>query len=85
MHTRFSILSEALEFRKQEILMYQINIDNYTLAIELVRERFPEDEGMRGFLEDLQSRLEAEIFEQRKSQILHDVIEQQLSRMEEEQ
>ena len=80
--TKSEILTEALNARKDEILGYQINIDNYRLAMEKIdREHGGAttlDAAMREFRQQLDGLLQSSLIEQRKAQIIHDVIEQQL-------
>lgn len=77
------ILQENLQMRKEEIMQYQINIDNYTLAIQKIDQEHAGDTAMdlsmRGFKENLESLLQSSLVEQRKAQIIHDVIESQLA------
>lgn len=80
---KIEILKEALQARKDEIGGYQINIDNYTLAIKKIADEHTGDsdidKAMREFSNQLQTLLSESYIEQRKAQIIHDVIEQQLS------
>lgn len=80
--TKSEILTEALSARKDEILGYQINIDNYRLAMEKIdREHGGTtelDAAMREFRQQLDGLLQSSLIEQRKAQIIHDVIEMQL-------
>lgn len=70
------ILTNALEQRRKEIIEYQVNIDNYNIAIASIT---PDDELMQPFKEHLQSLLSSTIIEQRKSQIIFNAISQQLA------
>ncbi len=76
------ILRSAIEQRTQEILEYQINIDNYTLAIEKINKEYTGntniDQAMIQFRDQLASLLESSIIEQRKAMIIQDVIQKQL-------
>jgi hypothetical protein len=80
--TKSEILIEALKARKDEILGYQINIDNYRLAMEKIAHEHtgatPLDAAMREFGQHLDGLLQSSLIEQRKAQIIHDVIELQL-------
>lgn len=80
--TKYEILTEALSARKDEILGYQINIDNYRLAIEKIDREHggtsPLDIAMKEFRQQLDGLLQSSLIEQRKAKIIHDVIEQQL-------
>jgi len=83
MTTKHVILTAALEARDSEILGYQINIDNYRLAIEHIGGMTPEDQrDLIPFRDDLLSRLQAERLEQRKARVIRDVIAAQLAEME---
>jgi hypothetical protein len=70
------ILTNALEGRRREITEYQVNIDNFRLAIDKISDSEIE---MQPFKAHLQTLLQENIIEQRKSQIMLEVIEQQLS------
>ena len=75
--TKQEILKAALEARNQEVLGYQINIDNYTLAIERIDDMGDPD--MLPFRSQLVSLLESEKLEQKKSKIMQYVISQQIT------
>jgi hypothetical protein len=74
-----TILKQAVQARKDEVLGYQINIDNYTLALAHI-DKMPEAEQVElaEFKEMLTSLLKSEIVEQKKAKIMLAVIEQQL-------
>jgi hypothetical protein len=76
---RKDILSSALSAREQEIMHYQINIDNYTLALEELS-ALPSDEAaeLSGFLAQLTGLLASELLEQKKAKIMLKVIQRQL-------
>lgn len=69
-----AILSAALTAREEEVLHYQINIDNYRLAIG----KASGDPDLAEFAEQLSGLLESSILEQKKAQIMLDVIREQL-------
>ena len=78
--TREEKLSRAREARAQEVEDYQINIDNYTLAIEHIdalseNERAEQTE----FRNQLVALLAAEKREQSKAKIMLDVLEKQIA------
>lgn len=77
--TREEILKLTLKGREQEIMHYQLNIDNYTLALEELGS-LPADERseLAGFTEQLNSLLLSEKLEQKKSKIMLKVIQRQL-------
>lgn len=68
------ILTAALEARERELIEYQVNIDNYRLAIEHIGD----DEELQPFREQLQNLLASSLLEQKKSQVILTVIKQQL-------
>lgn len=68
------ILTAALDARIKEVTEYQVNIDNFRLAIEAVGD----DPDLRAFKEQLQDLLASSIIEQRKARIMLDVIQSQL-------
>jgi hypothetical protein len=68
------ILTSALEARIKEVTEYQVNITNFSLAIE----RIGGDPELQDFKANLQGLLASSILEQRKSQIMLDVIQSQL-------
>jgi hypothetical protein len=77
--TRQDILSQALAARLDEVLHYQINIDNFTLAIAHI-ESLPSGEQaeMSDFRQQLAARLAAEQHEHKKAKIMLAVIQQQV-------
>jgi len=68
------ILTSALETRLKDVTEYQVNITNFSLAIE----RIGDDPELQDFKANLQGLLASSILEQRKSQIMLDVIQSQL-------
>ena len=70
---RKEIITAALEARVKEVTEYQVNIDNYRLAIE----RIGDDEELRQFKQQIQALLASSLLEQRKAQIMLDVIRSQ--------
>lgn len=80
---KIEVLKEALAARKEEIASYQINIDNYRLAIEKIAKEHTGnsriDKAMREFSSQLQELLSESLVEQRKAEIIHDVIAQQIT------
>lgn len=73
-----AILTEALEHRRREVAMHQLNINNYRLALEEVDARHAGQPGMDAFKEQLQGLLDSSLVEQRKEIIMRDVIARQL-------
>lgn len=74
--TKQEILKNALEARHQEVLGYQINIDNYRLAIEHIDASGDAD--LFDFRDQLKGLLASEILEQKKAKVILAVIERQL-------
>lgn len=68
------ILLTALEGRQKEVIEYQINIDNFRLAIE----KIGDDVELAGFKSQLEDLLKSSRFEQRKARIMLEVIQSQL-------
>ena len=76
---RKDILTAALVGREQEIMHYQINIDNYTLALEEIARASSEDVmDLVDFANQLRTLLASEKLEQKKSKIMLNVIKRQL-------
>lgn len=73
---KINVLKDALTARNDEVMMYQINIDNYKLAIEFIDKSG--DEELIEFRTQLQNLLSTEILEQKKTSIMRDVIIHQL-------
>ena len=78
-HTRKEILVAALEGREQEVATYQINIDNYSIAIDHIS-KMPVDEQVElsAFVEQLRNLLASERLEQKKAKVMLGVLKQQL-------
>jgi hypothetical protein len=72
--TKHEILTDAHTQRQDEVLGYQINIDNYRIAIDLAKK----DPELTAFVQQLQELLNTSIFEQKKASIMLQVIQQQL-------
>lgn len=77
--TREEILQAALDARNQEVMHYQINIDNYAIALEEIG-KLPADEraDLSGFADQLRTLLASERLEQKKAKIMLAVMKQQL-------
>lgn len=82
--TKSQILQSALEGRDQELLTYQINIDNYTLAIAKIEADYPDNEDLAVFKIDLQERLAEEKRQQLRCRVIRDVIANQLTEISQE-
>jgi len=76
---RADILASALEARKQEVMHYQINIDNYTLALERIALLNPDERAeLSDFADQLRGLLASEKLEQKKSLIMLEVLKAQV-------
>lgn len=83
MSDKLEILANNLAYRNDSIKNYQINIDNYSLAIAKIDADYKDDPDLSGpFKADLQQRLAAEIIQQRREIVIRDVIADQLNAME---
>jgi hypothetical protein len=77
--TRKEILAMSLEGREQEVMTYQINIDNYALALEEIANLPPDERNeLSDFAEQLRSLLTSEKLEQKKAKIMLAVIKKQV-------
>lgn len=77
--TRVTILTSALNAREQEVMHYQINIDNYTIALEKICALGPNERTeLSGFAIQLGELLSSETIEQKKAKIMLSVLKQQL-------
>jgi hypothetical protein len=77
--TRKEIIAAAFGARQQEVMHYQINIDNYTLALAEIR-KLPDAEQseLQSFADQLRGLLASEKLEQKKAKIMLKVVKQQL-------
>jgi len=77
--TREEILALSLDGRKQEIMHYQINIDNYTIALEeIAKLSMVDQQELSAFTDQLNSLLTSEKLEQKKAKIMLTVIQKQM-------
>jgi hypothetical protein len=77
--TREEILTKSLEARVQEVMHYQINIDNYTLALDEISKLSADDRAeLSGFADQLRTLLASEKLEQKKAKVMLAVVKQQL-------
>lgn len=74
MTTKQEILADALKAREEEVMHYQINIDNYRLAME----KSAGDPDLAEFVTRLQELLTSSILEQKKAKIMLEVIREQI-------
>lgn len=71
---RQKLLTGALEAREKEVIEYQINIDNYMLAIQEIGN----DPDLQEFKQQIQSLLASSLIEQKKAIIMLNVIQTQV-------
>jgi hypothetical protein len=79
---KLQTLQSALEPRNNEILDYQINIDNYTRAIDKINAEYADNPAMIEFRDRLADMLISGQTEQLKSIIIRDVIADQITELE---
>ena len=79
---KLQILQAALEPRNDEILNYQINIDNYTLAIDKINAQYADNPDLSEFRDKLTTEVKNHKTEQLKSIIIRDVIADQINELE---
>jgi hypothetical protein len=77
MTTRHEILTQSIEARENNIMGYQINIDNYRAAIVDIEANHPD---LVTFADELRQRLDAELYEQRKEQIMLNALKTNLEK-----
>lgn len=78
MNDKNSILKAAAAQREQEVMHYQINIDNYRLAIAEIEENHSDEQHMLDFASNLKELLTSSLQEQAKEKVLLKVIKSQL-------
>jgi hypothetical protein len=77
--SREEILRINLDARVQEVMHYQINIDNYTLALENIASMNADERAeLSGFADQLRGLLASEKLEQKKAKVMLAVLQQQL-------
>lgn len=77
--TREEILEMSLKVREQEVMHYQINIDNYTIALEEIDSLPPQERAeMSSFATQLAELLASEKLEQKKAKIMLAVVKKQI-------
>ena len=77
--TREEILKSSLDARIQEVMHYQINIDNYRIALEEISKMSDDDRAMlSGFSDQLRTLMASEKLEQKKAQIMLTVLQKQV-------
>ena len=78
MTNKSKTLTQAFEGRNAEIADYQINIDNYRLALLEIENNYSDHEDLTVFKTQVEGLLSSSILEQKKSIIMRDVIKYQL-------
>lgn len=77
--TREEILASSLDARVQEVMYYQINIDNYSIALKKIAELPPSEQlELSAFVDQLKTLLASEQLEQKKAKIMLSVIQEQV-------
>jgi len=79
---KLQILQEALKPRNDEILNYQINIDNYTRAIDKINTQYSDNPDLIKFRDMLTTEVKNHTIEQLKAIIIRDVITDQINELE---
>lgn len=79
---KLETLQSALLARNDEIDGYQINIDNYTRAINKINDEYVDNPDIVEFRDRLVDMLESHKTEQLKAIIIRDVIADQLTELE---
>lgn len=69
------LLTTALDARVKEVTEYQVNIDNFKLAID----RIGEDPDLQEFKGYIQNMLSSSVIEQRKAQVMLEVVQSQIT------
>ena len=78
--TREEILATSLAARVQEVMHYQINIDNYTIALDEISKMPPDERAeMATFASQLSELLASEKLEQKKARIMLAVVQRQIT------
>ena len=79
---KLEALRTALESRIQEVMEYQINIDNFVRAIAKIDSEYANEPNLVPFRENLTNLLESNKAEQLKAIIIRDVIAEQIAELE---
>jgi len=75
-------LTQSLAGRTDEVQLYQLNIDNYRLAIEHIDGMDADDQAeLAGFRTELEGRLAAEMHQQKRAKVMLAVVQKQLEDM----
>lgn len=77
--TREEILAMSVDAREQEVMHYQINIDNYSIALKMISEMEPSEQvELNDFSKQLRELLASEKLEQKKAKLMLAVIKEQV-------
>ena len=79
---KLQILQESLSGRHDEIMNYQINIDNFARAIAKIDADYTEEPHLVEFRENLVNLHDSNKIEQLKAIIIRDVIAEQVDELE---
>jgi hypothetical protein len=80
--TKLELLTQNAEMRRASIEAYQMNIDNYTLAVADINENFSDDPEMQAFKTRLEELLVTERREQGKERIMLRALEAQIAQLQ---
>ena len=78
---KLQILQASIEPRNDEILSYQINIDNYMRAIDKINAQYADNPALIEFRDKLDDEVKNHKTEQLKSIIIRDVIVDQINEL----
>jgi hypothetical protein len=79
--TKLELLTQNAEMRRASVEAYQMNIDNYTLAVADINENFSDDPEMQAFKTRLEELLVTERREQGKERIMLRALEAQIAQL----
>ena len=79
--TKLELLTQNAEMRRASIQAYQMNIDNYALAVADINENFADDPEMQAFKTRLEELLVTERREQGKERIMLRALETQIAQL----
>jgi len=78
---KLELLKEALKGRNDEIVNYQINIDNFERGIKKINDEYPDNEDLKKFKTNLIQLLVDNKRQQLRSIIIRDVIQDQVNEL----
>jgi hypothetical protein len=78
---KLELLKEALKGRNDEIVNYQINIDNFERGIKKINDEYPDNEDLKKFKTNLIQLLDDNKRQQLRSIIIRDVIQDQVNEL----